>query len=114
MRKLWDGEWAAQPGQRSQGWARKVYSILQGSNEGEQHTGQSSERREACRDQDCGGTLWIQCFSPILHLVGLDQVNVEQFWSGLACRAQQEEQWIERTRFKVENRHGDGEGATPA
>lgn len=66
----------------------------------------------ACRDQEHGGTLWIQGFSPVLHLVGLDQVNVEQSWSCSDCRAQQGEQWVERTRFKVENGHG--EGATAA
>ena len=41
----------------------------------------------------------------MLHLVGLDQVNVGQSQSCSACRARQWEQWVERTRFKVENRH---------
>lgn len=46
VRKLWDGEGTAQPAWSSRGWGRKVSSVLQGGNEGEQHTGQSLERRE--------------------------------------------------------------------
>lgn len=62
----------------------------------------------ACRDQEHGGTLWIQCCPPVLYLMGLDQVNAEQSQSCLACRAQQEEQWTEKTSSRWRTDMGMG------